>query len=725
MSALGSLVVSLALDNYKFVDGLKKSEHLAKKSTDAIASGNKGVGKTFDDLYGRVDKFAGRMEAMSHVGVALAAAWGGLRFVGGVMDEFDRIGALADRFGTSAETLQALGDAAEQSDTDMATLAGGLQKLTTRMYEAVHGDKELAREFKALGIDASKFVDSSDGAEQALYTLSDRIAAARSPAEALTIATRALGKSAGPELIPLLSKGGAALRGMADEARNTGRVLDGETLKQIKEFNDHAAALSRTFKVGMVGMAGPFITEFNKMMDEVERRKSSWEKFLLIIGSPVLATANALGAGIGITPLERAKQQQESLFAELRDAQAKLTSLRTQDAAGGLGGLLVTDDDLARNERYVASVKGRLQEATQLYQKLAKAEADAARAGQNKPTAKPFTLPGDATKPKRMSATEWAMEESAHLTRTYYQIQQEASEEYTAQLRNEFDAEWALIELQDDQYRAGRDAAARWTEALDPMQKYRDDLEEIARLEREGYLTADKALAAQFLVHEQMDKALAANNEALKEQNDIARELGLTFTSAFEDAMVSGKKFGQVMAGVAQDLYRLFLRKTVSEPAMGWFSSTLAGSGLGNLFGNWFSSGGGASNLSAFSSMDFGSISAFSTAFARGGIMTDRGPLPLNAYAGGGIADRPQLAVFGEGRRPEAYVPLPDGRSIPVTMQGGGGVTIVQNFDFRNATAEAEAKLRAEAGRIKRETLATLMDNLNRGGAFAQATGRI
>ena len=58
--------------------------------------------------------------------------------------------------------------------------------------------------------------------------------------------------------------------------------------------------------------------------------------------------------------------------------------------------------------------------------------------------------------------------------------------------------------------------------------------------------------------------------------------------------------------------------------------------------------------------------------FAEGGIMTDRGPVPLKKYAAGGIATSPQLALFGEGRMPEAYVPLPDGRRIPVAMQGGG-----------------------------------------------------
>jgi hypothetical protein len=64
----------------------------------------------------------------------------------------------------------------------------------------------------------------------------------------------------------------------------------------------------------------------------------------------------------------------------------------------------------------------------------------------------------------------------------------------------------------------------------------------------------------------------------------------------------------------------------------------------------------------------------FSTAkslfgFESGGVMTSHGPLPLHRYASGGIATSPQLALFGEGRTPEAYVPLPDNRGIPVVMK--------------------------------------------------------
>lgn len=67
--------------------------------------------------------------------------------------------------------------------------------------------------------------------------------------------------------------------------------------------------------------------------------------------------------------------------------------------------------------------------------------------------------------------------------------------------------------------------------------------------------------------------------------------------------------------------------------------------------------------------------STATAAFANGGIMSSSGSLSLMKYANGGVANKPQLALFGEGRMNEAYVPLPDGRSIPVTMKGDATTT--------------------------------------------------
>jgi phage-related minor tail protein len=85
--------------------------------------------------------------------------------------------------------------------------------------------------------------------------------------------------------------------------------------------------------------------------------------------------------------------------------------------------------------------------------------------------------------------------------------------------------------------------------------------------------------------------------------------------------------------------------------------------------------------------------------FADGGVMTSAGPMALRSYASGGIANSPQLALFGEGSRPEAYVPLPDGRSIPVTMSGGAFGGDVFNISVSISDGGASSRGDDPAGR--------------------------
>ena len=76
---------------------------------------------------------------------------------------------------------------------------------------------------------------------------------------------------------------------------------------------------------------------------------------------------------------------------------------------------------------------------------------------------------------------------------------------------------------------------------------------------------------------------------------------------------------------------------------------------------------------------------------------------PVKAFARGGIARRPTMALFGEGNTAEAFVPLPDNRSIPVSFVGGGAQTGTQvsiniqamdSRDVQRALLEQQSTLR-------------------------------
>jgi hypothetical protein len=52
-----------------------------------------------------------------------------------------------------------------------------------------------------------------------------------------------------------------------------------------------------------------------------------------------------------------------------------------------------------------------------------------------------------------------------------------------------------------------------------------------------------------------------------KRGSEAARELGMTFASAFEDAVISGKKLQDILNAIGMDVARIILRKGVTEPA--------------------------------------------------------------------------------------------------------------------------------------------------------------
>ncbi|MEX6205018.1 phage tail tape measure C-terminal domain-containing protein, partial [Providencia hangzhouensis] len=179
--------------------------------------------------------------------------------------------------------------------------------------------------------------------------------------------------------------------------------------------------------------------------------------------------------------------------------------------------------------------------------------------------------------------------------------------------------------------------------------------------------------------------------------------------------------------------------------AVGAFISSLtaqsAGSSIGSIIGMVGSvggavAGGGASGAAATGAgstgFETGSFAAQLPAFKNGGIMSALGEVPLKAYSKGGIATSPQLALFGEGSHNEAYVPLPDGRSIPVNMnisgESGrqGGVYISINVE-NNGSESNESMSKSSnlgwdnaANKIKAIVVETMKEEKRPGGMLRE-----
>lgn len=157
---------------------------------------------------------------------------------------------------------------------------------------------------------------------------------------------------------------------------------------------------------------------------------------------------------------------------------------------------------------------------------------------------------------------------------------------------------------------------------------------------------------------------------------------------AFVNMATTGKlNFHDMAISILADLAKIQIKAAMS-PFL-----NVAGSFISGFFGG--ATGGGAGVDYSIAPPSGGGPGL---KFADGGVMTEFGSLPLKKYANGGIARSPQLAMFGEGRTPEAYVPLPDGRTIPVTLKGGQQATAVESNNVQiNITVNNDGSSTSDA----------------------------
>ncbi len=219
------------------------------------------------------------------------------------------------------------------------------------------------------------------------------------------------------------------------------------------------------------------------------------------------------------------------------------------------------------------------------------------------------------------------------------------------------------------------------------LHKARIEMELLAEAKKAGVVVTD-VMRADIAQTAAASAAMKQLNESISAVRDTSRAA----LSGFINDLRSGKSGAEALSGalgkIADKLVDMAANSLVEAALGGLFKGA---SGGGGLLGSLFSSG------------------ATVPAFADGGVMTSNGPRALNRFAGGGISNR--AAIFGETGQPEAAVPLPDGRRIPVELR----LPNINNAAQRAGTAAQGASVAVTVapvfhvgGKVSAEDLASL-----------------
>jgi hypothetical protein len=216
-----------------------------------------------------------------------------------------------------------------------------------------------------------------------------------------------------------------------------------------------------------------------------------------------------------------------------------------------------------------------------------------------------------------------------------------SSDDYAKSIEDYKKSVDAAVETSRNQTQANIDAAASFELAAEAAEKHKKMMADGEKLtqslrtaqekyndEMEFYTTLLQGGAiGQETYQRAAKKSLDTLHEETKQTNklkDAAGDLGFSFQSAFEDAIIEGKKFSEVLDGLAKDIERIILRKAITEP-------------LGNMLGNW---------VGGFGKTPTKAVSV-TTASKHGNVFGNGSVIP---FATGGIIGGPMMFPMAGGK---------------------------------------------------------------------------
>ena len=645
------------------------------------------IKKNFSSLGDQAGKISG---LMGSVGVAIGAAFSAGSIMN-LVEMLDSLDKMSEKTGIATESLSALRYAGEIADVSQEQLGTGLKKLAKYMADAAGGNDVAAGAFKSLGIEITNTDGSLRKTDQVLIDIAQRFQGWEDGPGKAAIAMRLFGKS-GDDMIPMLNLGKVGLQSMASEAQALGAVYGGDVAKNAAEFNDNLKKIKLAAEGTAITLSGPLVRALGDASQAFIEAKKSGESYLGMLARLAnkvpLKVDDVLSAdATRAFPMLRMLQMLQGGGAALAapktsvDIQGYVNKLGISGGAGRgwvnpkvaapvigdtSGNKVKAPDHFADNfinqliTEY-AGLSGTMSKTDEVTRKLDTATEKFT--GTQRTTI--LTLAGQIDKQKAMTA---AAEDMARVQGIVLDAQDKADAAHYAslgtleKLANDQAFELTLLGKYPDaieRARFERDLSnqERAVEADLVNRGLQNGWDEI-RMEEERAKTMSASKAARSAFNNiQVDKADQTYNpnrgmkdgikqymDEIAKSGDFMKNSVVNAFTSMEDALVNFVKtgkldFSSLADSIISDMARMIVRKNITAPMAAWAS---------NMF-----------------------------SFANGGIMSSAGALPLNSYAAGGVANSPQLALFGEGRINEAYVPLPDGKSIPVNLGRNSGSNVV------------------------------------------------
>jgi hypothetical protein len=621
-----------------------------------------------------------------------AAVLGLGAFVKKSIDLADSMNDISQRTGVAVETLAKYKVAAEMGGSTIEQFAGGINKLNQSIIAAQESTSKQAGAFTALGISIKDASGELKPTEQLIGEIADKFAQSEDDASKAAVATALFGKS-GADLIPVLNQGREGLE-------KFGLAIDSEVASRADEFNDQMTILGTSLQNVGLYMANELLPGLTSIAEGFNENRVVIDSVVVVVKTLQSAFVGLqLGANVVINAIgtEFAKLAVRAEY--LGNVMRGIGSFDLDAIKGASKTLDISIQTIEQGAKDNAAAD--ISRAQNSLDKIWNGSSAAASAQPKITPSRGRLKPSLGYNPGDIGDAAGKAKAATDSTKEFIRTQREALE--TLRQEADFIGKTTVeVDLLKDARKFDTDVAEK---AKDLSGKAKDAFmaeTEAIKSQRQELIKNNYEKSRTFAAGAKSAFAQVAEDamNSAKQTKDVITKAFDGMTDSLTEFAMTGKlNFKDFANSIIKDLIRIALQQSIVGP--------LAGA-LGGAFGG----GAGGGLFSAVKNIFF---------HANGGIMTGSGPLPLRTYATGGIASSPQLAMFGEGSMPEAYVPLPDGRSIPVALKNGGGtnVSVVVNMNGADQTTGSN-KQGADIGKLIASVVkSTLLNEKRPGGLLA------
>lgn len=599
----------------------------------------------FDSARGAMDKIGQSATLVTGMlttlaGVVVTAA------IKGAIDAADSLNKLSTKTGIAVENLTGWQHVMDLSGSSVDQFEKGVAKLN----ETIVNHPELLRRVGVTATDANG----------ALLQLADVFARMPDAAQRSALAAEVFGQKVGREMIVALSGGKQSVEALMRAGQEL-NPISAEMAKQAEQFNDALETMRKRMRGVGVGIAADVLPGLNNLLTQLSEG-------IRISGS----FGNALKTAAGVNPFQSPGENLKDLRAQLERIQKLRSDIEggTTDAASNRMFRLFFGNDINAVDAEIGQIQKRIEFVKMLRaqalglptkgEMAAEAARQKAEAARNLQGAATYTgTGGKEEKPQLDIIDPWAQQRAAGL-RELAKAQNESFDEYEQRINEKISADEADIR----NLRLQRESMLS---LLDPVQKYRDELNKVDDLLSNKMISPELATEMRFYWNEQIDHVMGFGDAIEKakiqttELDKFFEQAARGFQASFADMLTNGFEdgFGGIERMFRQTLARMAAEAVSADVTRYIFGDGkhgiggVGGGGMLNAGVSWLSKQGGSDqNL-------LGNIASL-LGFANGGAFD----------VGGTGGTDSQLVAFRATPGESVEIRRPDQKS------GGGGVTV-------------------------------------------------